>query len=112
MALGMGFSGFKTKLHEKEIEALLADRKVLDGMEETADEVERNVKARTSGSSTVRPFGQKMTKDRIRDGRRKVKIRVGTTWGPAVPVEYGGANTPPQRILQEAAERSGGRFEP
>ena len=102
----MKFSGFRTKVHEKAVEAALEDRRVLRGMEDVADEIVSGVKSRTSGSSTVAPFGRKMTKDRTRDGR-KVKIRVGTTWGPAVPVEYGSADTPAQRILLGAAEKAG-----
>jgi hypothetical protein len=103
------FSGFRTKLHEREIEAALSDRRVLAGMEDLADEITRNVERKTSGSSTLRPFGKKMSKDRVRDGR-KVKIRVGTSWGPAVPVEYGGSYTPAHRILTSAAEEAAGKI--
>lgn len=107
---GPRFSGFRTKLHERQIEAAIEDRRVLAGMEDVADEITRDVRARTSGSSTLRPYGKKMTKDRTRDGR-KVKIRVGTSWGPAVPIEYGTFRTPAKRILLGAAERTGGRVE-
>lgn len=107
---GVKFSGFRTKLDEKRIEAAIEDRRVLAGMEDLADDITRDVRSQTSGSSTLRPYGKKMTKERTRDGR-KVKIRVGTSWGPAVPVEYGTFKTPPKRILLGAAERTGGRVE-
>ena len=37
----------------------------------------------------------------------KTIVRVGTSWGPAVPVEYGTARTPAHRILLSAAEKEG-----
>ena len=104
------FSGFTTKLNEKKLAAALEDRRVLAGMEDLADSITKEVKRETSKSRYLRPFGKKMSTDRVRTGKKSVRIRVGTSWGPAVPIEYGTYNTVGQRILTTAAENAAGKI--
>lgn len=102
----MSFSGFRTEVDTKAIERLAGASVVLDELDDVAEKIERNVKTETSRSRTLRPYGRKMSRERVGSGK-KTRIRVGTSWGPAVPVEYGTIRTPAKRILLTAAEREG-----
>ena len=93
---------FRTKLHEPAIAAVALLPRVLDGLADVGEEISDDVKSSTSRSRTTRPFGRMMSVTKSTDG-----VRVGTSWGPAVPVEYGTIRTPAKRILLSAAERKG-----
>ena len=95
-------SKVRTEVDKKAIEKFGASRELLRELFPTGDEISERVKSATSGSSTVSPFGRKMSVEEV-DG----KVRVGTSWGPAVPVEYGTIRTPAKRILLGAAEKIG-----
>lgn len=95
-------SRFRTKLHEPAIAAVAVLPRVLDALSDVGEEISDDVKSSTSSSRTVRPFGRMMSVEKSATG-----VRVGTSWGPAVPVEYGTARTPAHRILLSAAERRG-----
>ena len=103
MGLAPIFGKTRTVVDEKEIDKLLSTRKAVSRMlSPAADAITKDVKARTGRSSTLRPYGRKMSTEPI-DGR----LRVGTDWGPAVPVEYGTVRTRGERILLDAAEKNG-----
>lgn len=93
---------FRTKLHEPVIAGVALLPQVLEGLADVGDKISQDVKSSTSSSRTVRPFGRMMSVEKSVDG-----VRVGTSWGPAVPVEYGTIRTPAHRILLTAAERHG-----
>jgi len=92
--------------HEAAIKAVALTGEVIDKVTDIADKITSDVSTRTSSSSTIRPFGDMMETSRTEDG-----VRVGTSWGPAVPVEYGTYKTPAHRIVLGAAERGPGRLE-
>jgi hypothetical protein len=79
---------------------------VLDGTKAIAEKIADDVSRSTSGSRTLRPYGKRMVVDETETG-----ALVGTDWGPAVPVEFGTIDTPPNRILLGAAERNAKRIE-
>lgn len=92
--------------HEAAIAAVALSPRVLNKTRGIAEDIRSDVEARTSSSSTIKPYGRRMSTENTETG-----TRVGTSWGPAVPVEYGTVNTPAHRILTGAAERSPGRTE-
>lgn len=96
-------SAFRTVVHDSVIAEIAAENaQIAAGLVNAGEQIERDVQARTEGSSTIRPFGRMMSVDEL-DGF----VRVGTSWGPAVPVEYGTDDTPAQRVLLAAAEANG-----
>lgn len=98
--------GVRMKLHETEIERVAKTRQVVDGAVKIGEKVADDVKAETSGSSTLRPYGTRMIVAETEAG-----ATVGTDWGPAVPIEFGTIDTPAKRILLGAAERNAKRIE-
>lgn len=94
----------RVRLHDRAIGAVATTAQVQAGARKIADGIADDVRARTSSSSTIRPFGDRLSVDSTELG-----ARVGTSWGPAVPVEFGTVNTPAHRILTGAAERAPGK---
>lgn len=92
----------RTVLHDPAIVRVARHRQVIDGVMKVADKIEQDVKSETANSKTVRPFGRMMSVVETDTG-----ARVGTSWGPAVPVEYGTVRTPAHRILLGVAEKAG-----
>ena len=92
----------RVKLNEARIALIAADPRVGDDLLEVADAISADVKAETSGSARLKQFGRKMV-----TGRTERGARAGTTWGPAVPVEFGTFQTSPLRILTTIAARHG-----
>lgn len=88
------------------IERVAESQAVADGTLKVADSIAADTKAATSGSRRLRQFGRRTVTDNTDTG-----ARVGTTWGPAVPVEFGTIRTPAHRILTTIAGRYG-RTEP
>lgn len=91
-------------LYPKRIAAVASDRRVIDGLNPVAANIVDDVRRTVSGSRTIKPMGSRIVRSVTDRG-----VRVGTTWGPAVPVEYGTIDTPPQRVWLGAAERFGGK---
>jgi hypothetical protein len=89
--------------HERAILKVLESQAVQDGTDDIATDISVAVKARTSGSSTLKPFGRRTQVSKTEKGSR-----VGTSWGPAVPVEFGTVRTPAHRIMTTAAEQNAG----
>ena len=99
-----GFTFRSMRTNDKVINALLTARGMLDAAQDVGEEIRRDVISTTSSSSTLKPYGRKMVVGPTENG-----YRVGTTWGPAVPVEYGTASTPAHAILRNAAAKYGAR---
>jgi hypothetical protein len=92
----------RTKLHLAQMELVKVSVPVLKQLDKVGDRITNDVKSSVSGSKRLAQFGKKMGNQNTATG-----IRVGTSWGPAVPIEYGTVNTPPKRILLGAAEKNG-----
>lgn len=95
-------SAFRTVLHDREIEKVATIRGVLSQLVDVADGIGDDVKARASGSATLRPLAS-----RVETGEHDSGAWVGSDWGPLVPIEFGTSDTPGQRILLGAAEKAG-----
>ena len=92
----------RVTLHDSVIERLPSERGVGEELLEVAEDISAEVKAQTAGSRRLKQYGRKMVADRTETG-----ARAGTTWGPAVPVEFGTFQTPAHRILTNIAARFG-----
>lgn len=92
----------RTVLHDPAIELVALNPQVLLGLSKVGDQITRDVESSTSGSKRLAPFARFMSKERSEKG-----LRIGTSWGPAVPIEYGTVRTPAKRILLGAAEKNG-----
>lgn len=88
-----------------QIDGILADS-VRPRLLETAEAIAADVTSSTSSSKYLSPYGERMFVEETETG-----ARVGTTWGPAVPIEFGSLHTAPKRILCSIAERFG-RWKP
>lgn len=104
MTAGLKFGAVRMRTNDRVIAKLVEADGVLDACLEVADDISAETKASTSGSRRLAQFGKKMVTDKTDTG-----ARAGTTWGPAVPVEFGTFRTPPLRILTGIAERRGGK---
>ena len=98
------FTNARVRVNERVVAKLVEADGVGNACLEVAEDIGQDVKSSTSGSRRLAQFGKKIVADRTETG-----ARVGTTWGPAVPVEFGTYRTPPLRILTSAAERRGGK---
>lgn len=100
----------RVELHDRVIDNLAGDPGIGDELYDVADEISAEARATARRSKRTKPFGERMVADTTETG-----ARTGSTWGPAVPVEFGTVDSPPQRILTNAAERvarsRGGRLE-
>ena len=98
------------KLNDAVIDAVADDPGIADALVDVADEINFETRTTTARSARLKPFGERMVAGTVEGG-----ARVGTTWGPAVPVEFGTIDSPPGRVLTAAAERvaknRGGRLE-
>jgi len=92
----------RTKFHQARIEAVALNIQVIRGTDDAADKITGHVRNRVKGSPHLKPYGDRMRKTRTKKG-----TNVGTTWGPAVPVEFGTFRHAPKRILLSAAEKVG-----
>lgn len=100
--MSIKFGSVRMRTNDKVIAGLLSAKGMLDAAEDVAEDIGNDVKSSTSSSARLKQFGRRIVVDKTERG-----ARVGTTWGPAVPVEYGTVRTPPLRILTSAAERHG-----
>ena len=99
---GVKFGRTRTKLHAAQILAAKSSPQVIAGTLEVADNISVAVKTDLQGRRTLKGYGRKMVTGPTEQG-----ARVGTTWGPAVPVEFGTYSQPGHRFLETAAERFG-----
>lgn len=96
------FAGVRTRLHERSILTVQVSPQVLAGTLKVADDISVATKADLQPHRTLVGYGRKMVTGNTAKG-----ARVGTTWGPAVPVEFGTYRTPAHRFLETAAARFG-----
>jgi hypothetical protein len=92
----------RTEVNDRVVDDVATMPGVLDKLADVGDKISADVKRSTGSSRTTRPFGRMMSVTKTETG-----VRVGTSWGPAVPVEYGTYRTPARRILLSAAEKAG-----
>lgn len=92
----------RTVLHDRVIDNLINARGIQKATLDVADDIADETKASTSSSRRLYHYGRKMV-----TGNTETGARAGTTWGPAVPVEFGTFRTPPHRILTTIASRFG-----